>query len=123
MVEQAVEHCGNRGNIAEQLAPVVYWTIGSQQGTGTLVSTHDDLKEILGGGVGQLAHSKVVNDEEGSGCERLHKFFASVLDDGVGEVFEEHVGFAVDDAIALLNGSLPNGLGEVTFACAAGAEK
>ena len=45
MVEQAVEHGGDGGAVAEQFSPVFHRAVGSQQGAGAFVATHDvDLK-------------------------------------------------------------------------------
>ena len=64
VLEEAIEHGGDRGRIAEQLAPVLHGTIGSHQRAGPLMTTHDDLEEVLGGGGRELAHSEIVDDEQ-----------------------------------------------------------
>jgi len=38
------------------------------------------------------------------------------LNNGIGEILEAHMGFAIEDAITLLDGSLADGLGQMTFA-------
>jgi hypothetical protein len=59
VVEQAVEHRGDGGRVAEELAPVLHGPIRSDQGGGFFVPSHHDLEEIFGGGVGQLAHPEL----------------------------------------------------------------
>lgn len=57
-MEQPVEHRAHRGDIAEQLAPVLDWTVGSEQSAETLVASRDNFQQILAGRVRQLAHAK-----------------------------------------------------------------
>jgi len=40
---------------------------------------------------------------------------ASSIDGGFGQIIEQFVGFAIEYAIALLNGGLADGLGQMTF--------
>ena len=48
---------------------------------------------------------------------------ARAIERGVGEFLEQRVGFAIEDAIALLDRGAADGLGEMTFAGARRAEK
>ena len=64
VVKQTIEHGADGGNIAEQFAPVFDRPIGSQQSADTLVASHDNLQQILGGGVRQLAHPEIVDDQQ-----------------------------------------------------------
>src|SRR5678816_581525 len=41
---------------------------------------------------------------------------SGAVDRGFGELFEQHVSFAIDHAIALLDGGATDGLGEMTLA-------
>ena len=66
-MEQPIEQRGDGGGVAEQLAPVVDGSIRSEQCRRPLVAAHDDLQEILGGGVRQFAHAEVVDDEQRHG--------------------------------------------------------
>ena len=50
VMEQPVEHGADRGDIAEQLAPVFDRTVRREQCTGALIAAHHDLQQILGGG-------------------------------------------------------------------------
>jgi hypothetical protein len=65
------------------------------------VAAHDDLEEILGGGLRELAHPEVVDDEEWDRGDVGHVGPAGPLQLGIGELIEEHGGFAVEDAVAL----------------------
>lgn len=42
-MEEAVEHGGDSSAVAEQFAPVLHWTVGSQKSAGPLIASHDDL--------------------------------------------------------------------------------
>jgi hypothetical protein len=114
-MQQAIKHGADRGDIAEQLAPVLNGTVGSEQSAETFVAAHDDFQEILGGGVRQLAHAEVVDDEQWHSGDRFHVLFACAVGDGLGQFIEQDVGFAVQHFVALLNGCLPDGLGQVAF--------
>jgi hypothetical protein len=39
-MQQAIQHCGDSGAVAQQFSPVVYGPVGRQQGTGTFVAAH-----------------------------------------------------------------------------------
>ena len=39
--------------------------VGGQHGAGSPVAAHDDLQQFFGGSEGQLAHSQIVEDEQG----------------------------------------------------------
>jgi len=65
VMQKTIQHRAHGGNISEQLAPVLDGPVGSQQRTASLVAAHDDLQQILGGGVGKFAHTEVVDDEQG----------------------------------------------------------
>jgi hypothetical protein len=47
MVQQTIEHGADRGDIAEQLAPVLDRTVGSEQGAKTFVAPHDAEKQSV----------------------------------------------------------------------------
>src|SRR5262249_37517935 len=64
VVEQAIQHGTHGGDIAQQFAPVLDRAVGSQQRAETFVAAHDNLQQILGGGVRELAHAEVVEDEQ-----------------------------------------------------------
>jgi len=65
VMEQAVQHGGDGGTIAEQLAPVVDWSVRCDQRARPLIAAHDDLQQFLGGGQRQLAHSQIIDDQQG----------------------------------------------------------
>ena len=56
-------------------------------------------------------------------AERFHVLLARAVERGVGEFIEQDVRLAVEHAIALLNGSVADGLRQVTLAGAGRAEK
>jgi len=97
MVEEPIEERGDGGGIAQELAPVFHRAVGRDERGGALVAAHDDLEEILGGGVGELAHVEIVDDEQRDGGE-----LGEVGLTGAAELVEERVGFTVEDAMAPL---------------------
>jgi hypothetical protein len=59
---------------------------------------------VFGSGVRELAHAKVVDDQERHHRE-LSEVRAPCADEGrLGEFLEQRVGFAIDDALALQDG-------------------
>ena len=88
VMQQAVEHGADRGGIAHQFAPVFDRAVGGQQRAGPLVAAHDDLQQFLGGGERQLAHSQIVDDEQGHGHQEPHVLFASAVERGFGQCSE-----------------------------------
>ena len=123
VMQQSIQHGGDGGTIAEQLSPVFHWSIGGDQRAGTLVATHDDLQQFLGGDQGQLAHSKVVDDEQRHGGEQFHMLLAVAVKRGVCQFFQQDVRFAIHHAIALLDDSVSDGLGKWLFPLPAGPRK
>jgi len=79
---------------------------GSEQGTGAFVAAHDDFEQILGGGLGKLAHAEVIDDEQGDGGDRFHVLLAGTVERSVSELFEQDVSFAVEHFVALLDSGL-----------------
>ena len=90
---------------------------------GAFVAAHDDFQQFFGGGEGQLAHAEIINDQQGHSHQRLHVLFARAVERGFGEFIEQGVGLAIEHAIALLDGGLADGLGQVTLAGAGRTEK
>jgi len=65
--------------------------------------------------MGQLPHPKVIDDQERHGREIGEVRLARAVERRIGELLEERVGFAIDDAIALLDHRAADGLGQMTF--------
>ena len=65
VMEQAIEQRRDGGGVAEQLPPVFDRSVRGEDRGGPLVAAHDQLEQVLGRGVGQLAHAEVVDDEQG----------------------------------------------------------
>ena len=59
----------------------------------------------------------------GTVANRLHVLLACAVNDGFGQLVQQDVRFAIQHAVALLNGGLADGLGQVTFPGAAGARE
>jgi hypothetical protein len=66
---------------------------------------------------------QIVDDQQGHGHEELHLFFACAVECRFCEFIEQGVGFTVEHAVALLDGCLSDGLGQVTLAGAGRTEK
>jgi hypothetical protein len=66
--------------------------------------------------VRELAHPEVVDDEQGHRSEVGEVLLAGAADGGVGDLLDEGVGLAVEDAVALLDGGATDGLSEVALA-------
>jgi hypothetical protein len=93
-------------------------TIGSEQGTGTFISSHDDLRQLFSGREGQLTHSQIIDDQQRHRFQKLQALFACAVDRGFSQLIEQGVGLAVEHAVALLDGRLADGLGQVALASA-----
>jgi hypothetical protein len=89
VMQQAVEHGGDGGAVAEQLAPVFHGTIRRKQRARALVAAHDDFQQFFGGGQRQLAHAEVVDDQQRHGGQHLHVLFAFAVQGGVGQIFQQ----------------------------------
>ena len=115
-MQQSVEEGAHGGIVAEQLAPVVDGAVGCHDGADALVATHDDFEQVLSGGVRQLAHAEVVDDEQGHGADLLHEVLPRTVEGRIGELFDQGVGFLVEHFVAVVNRSEADGLREVALA-------
>ena len=88
-------------HIAEQLAPVFHRPIRSQQRAESFVAAHHDFQQILGGSMRQLAHAEVVEDEQRNGGYQLHVLFTRAICDGIGQLIQQDMDFAIQNFIAL----------------------
>ena len=116
MVQEAVEERGDRCGIAEELAPVIHRAVGRQERGRPLVAAHDHLEEVLGGGVRELAHAEVVDDEQRDGGQVREEPLAGAIERGIRQVLEQRMGFTIDHTVALVDRRAANGLREMTFA-------
>ena len=115
-MEEAVEQRGDGGGVAEQLAPALVGSVRGEQRGGRLVAAHDQFEQVLGGGVRQLGRAEVVYDEQGHAGQVGQIVLAGFGERRLGELFEEGVRLAVDDAIALLDRGAADSLGEMALA-------
>ena len=124
MVEQAIEQRGDGGGVAEQLAPVVDGAVRREERGRALVAAHDELEEVFGGGVRQLPHAEVVDDEQRHGRrDRRGTSLRVPSSVASASLLEQRVRLAVEDAVALLDRGAADGLGEVALAGAGRAEE
>ena len=73
--------------------------------------------------MGQLPHAEVVDDEQRHGGEISQVVLACAVQGGVSDLLHEGVRLAVDDAVALQDGSAADGLGEMALAGAGRAQE
>ena len=69
-----------------------------------------------GGGVRQLAHAEIVDDQERLCREVSEKRLSSLVECRVGDLVDERVRLSMDDAIALLDRRTSESVGEMTLA-------
>ena len=122
-MEEAIQQRRDGGGVAEELAPVLDRPVRGEHRGGPLVAAHDQLEQVLGRGVGQLAHAEVVDDEQGHPGQLGQVVLAGLGKGRLGKLLEEGVGLAVDDAVALVDRGAADGLGEMTLACAGRADQ
>src|ERR1019366_8447700 len=89
VVQQAIQHGGDSGAVAQQLSPVVYGSVGRQKCARTFVAAHDDLQQFLGGGQRQLTHSQVVDDQQRHGSQQVHKLLALSIERSIGQILQQ----------------------------------
>ncbi len=65
----------------------------------------------------QLAHPKIVDDEERHSGYGFHVFLASAFSNRIAQVVQEHMGIAIEDLVALQDHGLANRLCQVTLDC------
>ena len=101
-MERTIEQRRDGGGVAEELASVptgrfdVIWVDAFGE-------THDDLEEILGRGVRQCPHGEIVDQQERDGGSQRQVLLPRARQLGIREFIEQHVGFAVEHAMALLD--------------------
>jgi hypothetical protein len=111
MVQQAIEHGGDGRGVPKELPPVLDGAIRSEERGGPLIAAHHDLQKILGGGVRELPHAQIVDDEQRDSGEGRDVIVAGAGQLLLGEILEEHMGFAVQDAMAVPHGIPSNQTG------------
>src|SRR5271157_3192448 len=74
-------------------------------------------------GEGQLAHSQIVDDEQGHGHQELHVLFVGAVERGLGQLIEQAVRLAVEHAVTLLDSGVSDSLSQVALASTGGTEK
>jgi hypothetical protein len=115
MVEQPIEESGDRCGVAQQLPPIIDRSVRGEDRGRAFVAAHDQLEEILSGGVRELAHAEIVDDQERDHGDFREVVLARAGERRLGEFFEQGVGFAIDDAIALENRGAADRLRQVTL--------
>jgi|SRR5712692_2375310 len=124
MVEQAIQHRCHRGVVPEKFAPVFYWPIGGEERAGPLVPAHRQLEEVFRRGAGELAHSKVIDNEQRDFRQQLEVQSSAAIQLRVGKFLQQVMSLAVEDAMALLlDGRPSDGLSDVTLSRAWGPKE
>ena len=123
VMQQAIEECGHRGGVPEELAPIIHRPIRRQQRRRPFVTAHDQLEEIFGGRVRELTHAEVIDDQQRHGRQFREIVLPRARQRRFREFLEQRVGLTVDDALALQNGGTANRLCQVALAGAGRAEE
>ena len=116
VMQQAIEERGDGGGVSEELAPIIDRTVRRQQRRRPFVAAHDQLEEVFGRRVRQLAHAEVIDDQQWHGRQFRDIVLARARERRFREFLEQRVGLAIDDAVALQNGGTANRLGQVALA-------
>ena len=104
-------------------APVLHRSIRGQQRAGAFVAAHDDLQQILGGGVGQLAHAEVIDDQQAEQWPPDSMYSLRVpSSDGIGQFVEQDVHLRDTALDSPAEWPLADGLRQVALAGAADPE-
>ena len=116
-VKEAIEDSRRGGVIAKEFSPIFQESIGGDHGTSFAgVAIQDDIEQIIGGLLGYLFSQKQVIDDQQVGFgEELVDLFSSLELSCLEEVFEEGMGFTVDDLIASFDSGVSHGFGDVAF--------
>jgi hypothetical protein len=120
VVEEAVEDGCGAGHVAEELAPIFEGAVAGHDGASGLVASHDDLEEVFAAALGELLHAHVVDDEQ-IRAKVAGKDGAVIAEDFLVEKVPDDVeDGAIEGGVALLDGGVADGLGEVGLAGAWG---
>ena len=84
---------------------------------------HHEFQEVLGGRLRELPHPEIVDDEQRDGRDVGDVLLAGAGELGLGEVVEERMRFAVEDAVALLDHREADGLDQVALAATGRSQK
>jgi hypothetical protein len=63
VMQQAIEERGDGGRVSEEFAPIIHRTVRRQQRRCAFIAAHDQLEEIFGRRVRELAHAEVIDDQ------------------------------------------------------------
>lgn len=110
VVKKTVEHGTDGSGVAQQFSPVLDGAIRGQECAGPFVAPHDDFQQFLGCSQWQFAHAQIVDDQQGHGFQELHSLFPRAVRCRFRKFVEQCVCFAIENAMALLNDGLPDGL-------------
>ena len=91
MVQKTIQHGGDGGTITKQFSPVFNGSVRCNQRAGSLVASHDDFQQFLGGGQRQLTHPQVVDDEKRHSGKQFHMLLSVAVQRGVCQLFQQDV--------------------------------
>jgi hypothetical protein len=100
-MQQPVEECRDCGRVAEELPPIIDGTIRGEERRRAFVTAHDQLEEVFGSRVRELAHTEVIDDQQRHGRQLREVVFARAGERRLGEFFEQRMRLTIDHAIAL----------------------
>ena len=114
--EEAIENRGRRGDVAEELPPVLRRPIRGNHCRGRFVPPDEDLEEVFGGGRPEPLHAEILEDEEIDRGEALHEVAALAGGVCLGEVLGEVERTPDERVMAGANGADGDRDGGVRFA-------
>ncbi len=121
MMSEAIEGGAGQQVVAKDLGPLLEGAIaGDDQGAG-LVPVGNDVVQILSGLRGQGLQAKVIKNEQVHGQEFGQEAAVSTAGPGGVQIGEETLGAPGEDFQLPFQGFDGQGVGEMTFADAAGA--
>lgn len=123
VMQQPIEERAGRRRVAQELAPLVDRPVRGEDRAAALVAAHDDLEQVLRGGLGQLPQAQVIDDEQRHALEAPQEVLALAVERRVGEFLEQDVRFAVEDLEAGEDHGAADSLHQVALARARRAEE
>jgi len=123
VVEETVEDGRGGGHVADEFAPFFEGTVGGHQGGAHFVAAHDDLEEVFAGLGRELCDAHVVDDEQVAFEVALHGALVPLVKAVVAQIGQQVEDGAVEHGFAAFDQLVADGLGEVAFANARGADQ
>ena len=115
VVQDAIEDSRRRRYITDQFAPLFQWPVGSHDGEAQLIPSHDNLKEILAGLLGQLFDTHIVDHQKIDFEVTVHGLDVVTKVLGLGQFSDSVEDRAIEHGKADLGGLVSDRLYEMRF--------